>query len=288
MLVARPPRRNADSRRRRSGHRALRRGPANPACGTRAPSTPCLGARRRARQGLSPSPDSPGSLRSRGAGATPLPVTPASRLARGTGAVDVRLWLGDSLYGLPTIRTPLRPDADVDRVRQDCSPVCPGALAEHAVQDLPESHSLILSEVRDQHAPGQSLHGKEGVDGSSPSEGFRKGPANGPFLRFRIRRSSPQAPADLSPRPLPGASAALRSWLERKPAAGRSTSMQERCSAEWVIATGGTHTSPTWPRAGPPPPESHLTRVNARDSMRPHPFRVYNTPDRSRSITGQR
>jgi hypothetical protein len=203
MLVARPPRRNADSRRRRSGHRALRRGPANPACGTRAPSTPCLGARRRARQGLSPSPDSPGSLRSRGAGATPLPVTPASRLARGTGAVDVRLWLGDSLYGLPTIRTPLRPDADVDRVRQDCSPVCPGALAEHAVQDLPESHSLILSEVRDQHAPGQSLHGKEGVDGSSPSEGFAKGQQMALFCASasadRRRRLPPTCPQDLSP-----------------------------------------------------------------------------------------
>ena len=28
----------------------------------------------------------------------------------------------------------------------------------------------------------EHLHGKEGVDGSSPSEGFTKSPANGPFL----------------------------------------------------------------------------------------------------------
>jgi hypothetical protein len=30
-------------------------------------------------------------------------------------------------------------------------------------------------------AAGNSLHGKEGVDGSSPSEGFDKGPGNRPF-----------------------------------------------------------------------------------------------------------
>jgi hypothetical protein len=32
------------------------------------------------------------------------------------------------------------------------------------------------------HGNGSGAHGKEGVDGSSPSEGFTKGPANGLFL----------------------------------------------------------------------------------------------------------
>jgi hypothetical protein len=35
---------------------------------------------------------------------------------------------------------------------QDGTPVCPSALAEHAVQDLPESRPLVLAEIREQHA----------------------------------------------------------------------------------------------------------------------------------------
>jgi hypothetical protein len=40
-----------------------------------------------------------------------------------------------------------RPDADVDRVREDGSPVPAGALAEHAVEDLAQPRLLLLSEI---------------------------------------------------------------------------------------------------------------------------------------------
>jgi hypothetical protein len=43
----------------------------------------------------------------------------------------------------------LRPNADIDRVREDDSPVRLGALAQHAVQDLAESRSLVLAEICD-------------------------------------------------------------------------------------------------------------------------------------------
>jgi hypothetical protein len=50
---------------------------------------------------------------------------------------------------------------------------------------------VIASDRRCPPAPPQNLHGKEGVDGSSPSEGLYEMPANGDFMlpvvtRFRF------------------------------------------------------------------------------------------------------
>ena len=46
----------------------------------------------------------------------------------------------------------LRADADVNGVREDCSPVAAGALAEHAIEDLAEPDLLVLGEICDEHA----------------------------------------------------------------------------------------------------------------------------------------
>src|SRR5215207_1935936 len=61
----------------------------------------------------------------------------------------------------------------------------------------------------------EHLHGKEGVDGSSPSEGFVKGQQMAFFVprsRTRIARGSP----NLSPRSVPNISGVRELWLEQR------------------------------------------------------------------------
>ena len=55
------------------------------------------------------------------------------------------------------------------------TPTRTAAKAHRSWKTRPEPHLLRPVE------PVRNLHGKEGVDGSSPSEGFTKSPANGPF-----------------------------------------------------------------------------------------------------------
>jgi hypothetical protein len=59
-------------------------------------------------------------------------------------------------------------------------------------------------------AGGRSLHGKEGVYGSSPSEGSTKGQQ----MAFSARRDHSNSLASLSPRPLPSVAGGRRSWRE--------------------------------------------------------------------------
>jgi len=70
-------------------------------------------------------------------------------------------------------------------------------------------------------------HGKEGVDGSSPSEGFTKGPANG-FSLPRRHTYIARASLNLSPRSVPNISGAREFWLEQRRLTSSSTSVKER------------------------------------------------------------
>src|SRR5262249_21215301 len=89
--------------------------------------------------------------------------------------------------------------------------------------------SRIAGKAHDQCVPRyvaparRSLHGKEGVDGSSPSEGFEKA-SKWPFLLPRRgttgSRSTRNCPQDLSPKVRARAS----SWLEQSDRRAQSTS----------------------------------------------------------------
>src|SRR5688572_20861262 len=46
----------------------------------------------------------------------------------------------------------LRPDANVDRVRQDGFSVNIGTLAKHAIEDLAQACPLVFTEIREEHA----------------------------------------------------------------------------------------------------------------------------------------
>ena len=71
-------------------------------------------------------------------------------------------------------------------------------------------------------------HGKEGVDGSSPSEGFSKGQQMA-FLLPRRRTYVARSPLNLSPRSVPNIAVLLQSWLEQRRLTTSSTSMKGRC-----------------------------------------------------------
>src|SRR5712692_6958722 len=79
------------------------------------------------------------------------------------------------------------------------------------------------------HGNRFAAHGKEGVDGSSPSEGFTKGQQ----MAFLFpRRSKYIARASLSPSPksVPSIAAALQSWLEQRRLTPSITSLLSRRS----------------------------------------------------------
>ena len=77
--------------------------------------------------------------------------------------------------------------------------------------------------------PPPHVHGKEGVDGSSPSEGFRKGQQMASLLPRRDTTGS-RAPLNLSPRPVPSVRARGCSWLGHRDRRAESTSYLGRCS----------------------------------------------------------
>ena len=82
------------------------------------------------------------------------------------------------------------------------------------------------------HRLPATFHGKEGVDGSSPSEGFKKRPANGLFFvasTAYVHRSS--ASLNLSPGSVPNVAEALQSRLKQRRLTSSSTSMNRRYPA---------------------------------------------------------
>jgi hypothetical protein len=63
----------------------------------------------------------------------------------------------------------------------------------------------------------ETFHGKEGVDGSSPSEGFTKRPANGLFRCLDgLRTSLGSASLNLSPGSVPNIARGLEAWLKQR------------------------------------------------------------------------
>ena len=83
------------------------------------------------------------------------------------------------------------------------------------------------------HQLPETFHGKEGVDGSSPSEGFHKKASKWGFfvasisrLRTSLERPS-TCPQDLSPT----VRGALESWLNKRRLTSSSTSMNGRYPA---------------------------------------------------------
>jgi hypothetical protein len=103
---------------------------------------------------------------------------------------------------------------------------------------------------RDQIAAGRILHGKEGVDGSSPSEGFTKGQQMAFFvasIAYEHRSSVPQPVPKICPRHV----GALRSWLEQRHVTSSSTAVKGRCSAVTGVvgepANGSTKPNPQLP-----------------------------------------
>ena len=78
--------------------------------------------------------------------------------------------------------------------------------------------------------PSQNLHGKEGVDGSSPSEGSQKA-SKWPFLLPQGRTPIARASLNLSPRSVPNIAGVLQSWLEQRRLTSSSTSMNGRYPA---------------------------------------------------------
>jgi hypothetical protein len=75
----------------------------------------------------------------------------------------------------------------------------------------------------------ETFHGKEGVDGSSPSEGFTKRPANGLFRCLDgLRTSLGSASLNLSPGSVPNIARALEAWLKQRRLTSSSTSMNGR------------------------------------------------------------
>ena len=72
------------------------------------------------------------------------------------------------------------------------------------------------------------VHGKEEVDGSSPSEGFTKA-SKWPFLLPQRRAPIARSSLNLSPRSVPNISGGLNSWLEQGRLTASSTSVVGRC-----------------------------------------------------------
>jgi hypothetical protein len=77
--------------------------------------------------------------------------------------------------------------------------------------------------------PPQDFHGKEGVDGSSPSEGFKKA-SKWPFLLPGCCTHVPRRPLNLSPGPVPSITDGESLWLEQRLWEPQSTSVLERGS----------------------------------------------------------
>src|SRR5262249_25377683 len=76
------------------------------------------------------------------------------------------------------------------------------------------------------------VHGKEGVDGSSPSEGFTKGQQMALFCCLNAIRRTLGPTRNLSPRPVPNIRARAGSWLEQTDWRRQSTSVAGR--ALWL------------------------------------------------------
>jgi hypothetical protein len=74
----------------------------------------------------------------------------------------------------------------------------------------------------------ETFHGKEGVDGSSPSEGSEKA-SKWPFLLPRVALEGQARPENLSPRAVPEFRGDASIWLERSAGRAQSTSIEGRC-----------------------------------------------------------
>jgi hypothetical protein len=95
------------------------------------------------------------------------------------------------------------------------------------------------------HSRRAQPHGKEGVDGSSPSEGFTKGQQSASFVAFRGARR----PENLSPRSVPKRRSTSKLWLEPAPGGTQSTSALGRCSSSTKCSGGGDFREPPQPGA---------------------------------------
>jgi hypothetical protein len=103
--------------------------------------------------------------------------------------------------------------------------------------DTPECSICRTNVIADDWActplPRQNFHGKEGVDGSSPSEGSAKAQQMG-----LSRGATPLNSGEiLSPRPLPSVAGGGRSWREQGSTAARSTSITRR---GWPVRLSGS------------------------------------------------
>jgi hypothetical protein len=94
--------------------------------------------------------------------------------------------------------------------------VCSGLFDEVVQQtgnELCFRESAAVRVVPVHVADARILHGKEGVDGSSPSEGFKRGQQMA-FLLPKRRTPITRSSLNLSPRSVPNISGALAFWLK--------------------------------------------------------------------------
>jgi hypothetical protein len=179
-------------------------GPSRLGC---AGSPPALPGNRR-RSGFPPQAPRPAcharGPRSEPGRASPMSV-PASR--QGYGASQPR---SNSFYVLRTDNKPRVRDGYISKSTLGHARAMP---THH---ELPACRTNVLVNARAcTRVPPQSLHGKEGVDGSSPSEGFRKGQQMA-FLLPLNDTTRPRPNRNLSPRLVPNVRARASSWHEHR------------------------------------------------------------------------
>jgi len=103
-----------------------------------------------------------------------------------------------------------------------------GIRGEEPPCGLEERKSGLEAHLRSPATVRFSLHGKDGVDGSSPSEGFREGQQKRPLVLPECAPHVPRRSGDLSRGSVPNAIDGASSWLWYRLSEAQSTSALQR------------------------------------------------------------
>src|SRR3954451_4466990 len=169
--------------------------------------------------------------------ASPPPNASCHRRSKAT-----RTWHGSAQSQSETGLRSLAPQARLPATDEPTSPaqVAPGS---HEYAERDQRRLVATPAIPRRYAqtrinrPPPHVHGKEGVNGSSPAEGSAKA-SKWPFLLPQRCTHGARASLNLSPRSIPNIAEPLEFWLEQRRVTSSSTSVVQRASAVVPAAPG--------------------------------------------------